>query len=43
MLILLSLLLGTMGSLPLGIIFHWIGNQEYEVLIDLLRAVLGGN
>jgi membrane protease YdiL (CAAX protease family) len=37
-----AFIFGPMGSLPLSILAHWIGNQEPFILIGILSAVLGG-
>jgi membrane protease YdiL (CAAX protease family) len=37
-----AFIFGPMGSLPLSILFHWIGNLEPVTAIQILSAVLGG-
>jgi membrane protease YdiL (CAAX protease family) len=37
-----AFIFGPLGSLPLAMIAHWIGNQEPFSLIAILSAVLGG-
>jgi len=37
-----AFIFGPMGSLPLSILLHWIGNFEPFILVQLLIAVLGG-